>query len=130
MRVVDNVGFDVKKQDIPGGGSGSGSGNGQPLATPEVIILDLDLNMSSGTLSVPDETKDLLDKMTESLFQGKIMSAFVRYSVNNLASSYFALSGIANNNKSVNYKFSTDDPASKIIIQPSTKERWIAVFEG
>lgn len=27
MRVVDNVGFDVKKQDIPGGGSGSG----QPL---------------------------------------------------------------------------------------------------
>ena len=31
MRVVDNVGFDVKKQDIPGGGSGSG----QPLATPD-----------------------------------------------------------------------------------------------
>ena len=29
MRVVDNVGFDVKKQDIPGGGSG------QPLATPD-----------------------------------------------------------------------------------------------
>lgn len=27
MRVVDNVGFNVKKQDIPGGGSG----NGQPL---------------------------------------------------------------------------------------------------
>lgn len=33
MRVVDNVGFDVKKQDIPGGGSGSG--NSQPLATPD-----------------------------------------------------------------------------------------------
>lgn len=33
MRVVDNVGFDVKKQDIPGGGSGGGSG--QPLATPD-----------------------------------------------------------------------------------------------
>lgn len=31
MRVVDNVGFNVKKQDIPGGGSGSG----QPLATPD-----------------------------------------------------------------------------------------------
>ena len=29
MRVVDNVGFNVKKQDIPGGG------NGQPLATPD-----------------------------------------------------------------------------------------------
>lgn len=33
MRVVDNVGFNVKKQDIPGGGSGSGSA--QPLATPD-----------------------------------------------------------------------------------------------
>lgn len=33
MRVVDNVGFDVKKQDIPGGGSGSG----QPLATPDYL---------------------------------------------------------------------------------------------
>ena len=126
MRVVDNVGFDVKKQDIPGGGSGSG----QPLATPEVIILDLDLNMSSGTFSVPDETKDLLDKMTESLFQGKIMSAFVRYSTNSIRSSYFALSGIATSNKAVNYKFNTDDPASKIIIQTSTKERWVAVFES
>ena len=31
MRVVDNVGFNVKKQDIPGGGSGSA----QPLATPD-----------------------------------------------------------------------------------------------
>lgn len=129
MRVVDNVGFNVKKQNIPG--SGSGSGSGQPLATPEVIILDLDLNMSSGTLSVPDETKDLLDKMTESLFQEKIMSAFVRYSINNSGSSYFAISGITtNNNKSVNYKFSTDDPASKIIITTDTAERWVAFFEG
>lgn len=34
MRVVDNVGFKVKKQEIPGGGSG-GSGSGQPLATPD-----------------------------------------------------------------------------------------------
>ena len=127
MRVVDNVGFNVKKQDIPGGGSGSA----QPLATPEVIILDLDLNMSSGTLSVPDKTKDLLDKMTESLFQGKIMSAFVRYSINNIGSIYFALISIANNNnKSASYKFSTDDPASKIIIQTSTAERWVAAFEG
>lgn len=33
MRVVDNVGFNVKKQDIPGGGSGGGSA--QPLATPD-----------------------------------------------------------------------------------------------
>ena len=33
MRVVDNVGFNVKKQDIPGGGSGSG----QPLATPDYL---------------------------------------------------------------------------------------------
>lgn len=33
MRVVDNVGFNVKKQDIPGGGSG----NGQPLATPDYL---------------------------------------------------------------------------------------------
>lgn len=33
MRVVDNVSFNIKKQDIPGGGSGSGSG--QPLATPD-----------------------------------------------------------------------------------------------
>lgn len=128
MRVVDNVGFNVKKQDIPGGGSGSG-GSGQPLATPEVIILDLDLNMSSSTLSVPDETKDLLDKMTESLFQEKIMSAFVRYSINN-RSSYFALSGIVTNDKAINYKFSTDDPASKIIIQTSTNERWTASFES
>ena len=31
MRVVDNVGFNVKKQDIPGGVSG----NGHPLATPD-----------------------------------------------------------------------------------------------
>ena len=128
MRVVDNVGFNVKKQDIPGGGNGSGSA--QPLATPEVIILDLDLNMSSGTLSVPDKTKDLLDKMTESLFQEKIMSAFVRYSVNGVSTIYFALSGIATNNSSVNYKFSTDDPASKIIIQTSTRDRWVAAFEG
>ena len=128
MRVVDNVGFNVKKQDIPGGGSG----NGQPLATPEVIILDLDANMSSGTLSVPDETKDLLDKMTESLFQEKIMSAFVRYSANGVSTIYFALSSIAvNNNKSVNYKFSTDDPASKIVIRTSTSDRWVAdFFEG
>lgn len=36
MRVVDNVGFDVKKQDIPGGGSGSG----QPLATPDYLQND------------------------------------------------------------------------------------------
>lgn len=36
MRVVDNVGFDVKKQDIPGGGSG----NGQPLATPDYLQND------------------------------------------------------------------------------------------
>ena len=33
MRVVDNVGFNVKKQDIPGGGSSGG--NAQPLATPD-----------------------------------------------------------------------------------------------
>lgn len=129
MRVVDNVGFDVKKQDIPGGGSG-GSGSGQPLATPEVIILDLDLNMSSSTFSVPDETKDLLDKMTESLFQGKIMSAFVRYSINGVLTNYFALSGITNNDGKVNYKFNTDDPASKITIVPSTRDRWAANFEG
>ena len=38
MRVVDNVGFNVKKQDIPGGGSGSG--NGQPLATPDYLQND------------------------------------------------------------------------------------------
>ena len=126
MRVVDNVGFDVKKQDIPGGGSGSA----QPLATPEVIILDLDVNISSGTFSVPDKTKDLLDKMTESLFQEKIMSAFVRYSINSVSTSYFALSGIATRNESVNYKFSTDDPASKIIIQTSTRDRWVVVSEG
>ena len=36
MRVVDNVGFNVKKQDIPGGGSGSG----QPLATPDYLQND------------------------------------------------------------------------------------------
>lgn len=36
MRVVDNVGFDVKKQDIPGGGSG----NAQPLATPDYLQND------------------------------------------------------------------------------------------
>ena len=36
MRVVDNVGFNVKKQDIPGGGSGSG----QPLATPDLAQND------------------------------------------------------------------------------------------
>lgn len=36
MRVVDNVGFNVKKQDIPGGGSG----NGQPLATPDYLQND------------------------------------------------------------------------------------------
>lgn len=36
MRVIDNVGFNVKKQEIPGGGSGnSGGGNAQPLATPD-----------------------------------------------------------------------------------------------
>lgn len=42
MRVVDNVGFNVKKQDIPGGGSGSGGGNGsgQPLATPDYLQND------------------------------------------------------------------------------------------
>lgn len=38
MRVVDNVGFNVKKQDIPGGGSGSG--NAQPLATPDYLQND------------------------------------------------------------------------------------------
>lgn len=36
MRVIDNVGFDVKKQDIPGGGRG----NGQPLATPDYLQND------------------------------------------------------------------------------------------
>lgn len=38
MRVVDNVGFNVKKQDIPGGGSGSGGG--RPLATPDYLQND------------------------------------------------------------------------------------------
>lgn len=33
MRVVDNVGFKVKKQEIPGGGNSGG--NAQPLATPD-----------------------------------------------------------------------------------------------
>lgn len=38
MRVIDNVGFDVKKQDIPGGGSGNGGG--RPLATPDLAQND------------------------------------------------------------------------------------------
>lgn len=39
MRVVDNVGFNVKKQEIPGGGN-SGGGNAQPLATPDYLQND------------------------------------------------------------------------------------------
>ena len=53
MRVVDNVGFDVKKQDIPGGGSGSGSGGGDYVSkNGDTINGDLTINGILGVNSL------------------------------------------------------------------------------
>lgn len=92
------------------------------------ITITATVNVSSGTFSLDDENKDLVDELNTRYISGKPCMAFLTYTFNQIKACY-ALKHMQSSKNAYNFYFKYDQNG-EIYICPSATERWIVVQES